>query len=318
VSAISPLLGLAENGKNDGIRAAALSQLDRYIDYYGSTWPDANRQVLADKLLALLKAPKPAARSARADAWLRGRTIELLLKIKHAKESELYQYAIDVLANPKTEPILVEKALLVTGQYPKASFSPSLINPVVSNPLVVLVARVKSWKKEVGETFQSVGGGGDDAASDAPADDGNAAMIDDAGDAEGMVKKAPKKKVEPKVNPYAKQAADVINKRRALHEILEIMRYGFTGSRIGPLPTDSKSGLALHLPEGDSQEVMTEVLTTLKDLQDTINSPTITDRTSLGNEANPKVDAMINAIEFFLSNLPQPAAGPAAETPPAP
>jgi hypothetical protein len=318
LATVGPLLGLVENGRNDGIRAAALAQLERHIDYYGSSWPDANRQVLADRLLASLKAARPASRSPRADAWLRGRTIELLLKIRHAKEPELYQYAIDVLANSNTEPILIEKALLVTGQYPQAPIAPNLANPAVSNPLQLLVSRVTSWKKDVGEQFQAGGGGGEDSGTDVTGDEGNAEMIDDgSGDGEGMVRKAPKKKAEPKVNPYAKQAADVINKRRALHETLEVMRYGYTGSRIGPLPTDSKAGLALQLPEGDTQEVMTEVMNTLIDLQDAINSPTITDRLSLSNEAFPKADALINAVEYLLNNLTQPTQAPPAEPTPA-
>ncbi len=315
VSAVGPLLGLCETGKNDGIRAAALAGLERHIDYFSGSWPDANRQVLADRLLATLKAARPAGRSARADAWLRGRTIELLLKIKHAKEAELYQYAIAVLSNPTTEPILAERALLVTGQYPKSQVAPTLVNLVVSNPLHLLVTRVTAWKKEVGEAQIQGGGGGDADSADMGGEDGS--MNDDStGGEDGGIVRKPKKKAPPKVNPFAKQAADVVNKRRALHESLEIIRYGFTGTRIHnlPLPAEMKSGLSLLVPEGESQEIIGEVMIALKDLQDAINSPTISDRMSLATEAGPKLDALLGTVEFFLNHLTQPS----QSTPPDP
>ncbi len=307
VSTVGTLLILCENGKNDGIRASALAGLERHIDYFAGSWPDDKRQLLADRLLAALKAARPATRSARADAWLRGRTIELLLKIKHAKEAELYQYAVEVLSNPKADPILTEKALLVTGQYPLSQVAPPLVNPAVANPMRLLVARVSAWKKEVGEA-QFQGGGGDPDSANMAAED--TAMIEEplGGEEGGIVRKA-KIKAPPKVNPFAKQAADVVNKRRALHETLEIIRYGFTGTRMNnlPLPTELKAGLSLLVPKGDNQEVIGEVMIALKDLQDAINSPTITDRTSLATEAGPKADALLGAVEFFLNQLTQPS-----------
>ncbi len=162
-AATAPLLALSLAGRNDGIRAAALAGLERHIDLQSGAWPDATRQVLTDRLLASLKVDRPATRNVRSDAWLRGRTIELLLKVKHAKEAELYQYALDVLANPSTHPLLIEKALLVTGQYPKSQVAQTIANPAVSNSLTYLVTRVNGWMKEVGETQISATMGGDSA-----------------------------------------------------------------------------------------------------------------------------------------------------------
>ena len=299
------------SGKNDGIRAAALTGFERHVDLLQGAWDDRTKQGIADALFASLQAPKPANRSARSDAWLRGRSIDLLLKIKHAKDAELYQYAMNTLANPKSDPILLEKAMLVTGQYPSTQVAPEIAKQTLSNTMKYLVRKLKILRDEVGKEQHEGSSSGGSGPMAAMAASDAAPAGEEFGAEDGMGKKAKKKAAEPKSNPFAKQSIDVINKRRALHELLENVRYGYTGSKFGVLTVDAKTGLALQATEGDGRQIVGEVMVLLKDLQDAINSPSISDRKSLFNEAEPKIDALLSAAEFFLTSIGEAIPTPA-------
>ncbi|MFN9917967.1 MAG: hypothetical protein ACK53L_35600 [Pirellulaceae bacterium] len=123
-----------------------------------------------------------------------------------------------------------------------------------------------------------------------------------------------KKKKAPKYNPYAKQPADVKLTRRVLHEHLQGVRLGLTGTRFGTLPESYKVGLAALVPEGDNAVVMKEIAASIKDLQDTINKPELMDRPMMDLETTPKIEELTRGIDDLLAMLgyevPAEAAAP--------
>ena len=316
VQTTSTLFGLYRNGKNDGIRAAALAGLERHIELMNGKW-DANvTEGIAKAFMASLTSPKPVTRSERADAWLRGRAIELLLKFKHSKEAELYKYAMTTLADPKTDPLLFEKALLVAGAYPSAGVDASVTTPAISNALSYLVNMSKEWKKRLGDAqYLATSEASGDGEGRSPMNVNESGANDPGGDdLPGKKKKAAPKK-EAKVMHFDKQSEDVKSKRRALHELLEIARVGLVGSdsKFGPLPTELKIGFASLIPEGEDRMLMMDILNAIKDLQSALNSPSISDRTTLGSETIPKLDALIQTSEIMISVLASPAEAAAGE-----
>lgn len=316
VQTTGTLFALYQNGKNDGIRAAALSGLERHIDLMNGKWDARVTDGLATTFMASLTSPKPANRSERADAWLRGRAIELLLKFKHSKEAELYKYAMTTLADPKTDPLLFEKTLLVAGAYPSGDADASVTTPAISNSLLYLVNMSKEWKKRLGDAqYLATGGGFGDADGGSPMNVTEPGASDLGGEEfPGKKKKAAPKK-EAKVMHFDKQSEDVKSKRRALHERLEFVRVAFVGSdsKFGALPIELKIGFASLIPEGEDRVLMMDVLTAIKDLQFALNNPSISDRTTLATETVPKLDALVQSSEIMISVLASPAEAAAGE-----
>jgi len=318
-SATGVLLGLLRSKTNDGIRAAAISGLERHIDLMHVDWEQkapAAINALADTFFASLTSPKPVERSLRADAWLRGRSIELMLKFKHSKEAALYHYAMTALADPKTHPLLFEKALLAVGTYAPVEPNASQTAPAISNSMSYLISMAKEWKKRLNDTpaSASVSSPSGEGAMMTPAagNDGGAGGGPEGAGGEDPMAKGKRTKEKTKVvktNSFDKQSEDVKAKRRALHELLEIVRYGFSNSKFGPMPIEFKTGLATLVAQGEERQLMTDVLNAIKDLQDTLNSPSIADRAALGSEAIPKVDVLIESAEFLQNLLTPPADG---------
>lgn len=309
------LFNLFRAGKNDGIRAAAISGLERHVDLMQSAWDDRLRHGIADAVLASLNAPKPPSRSPRSDAWLRGRSIELLVKVKHNKEAELFQYAIAALANPKTDILLVEKTLLVMGTYESPAIDAKLTNPALGNCLGYLVTRLKDWKKQLGEAAIPMGNSGSGVSDVDPMAgakmDVTVTEFPMAGDGAIPKKGGQKPPKSPKTNPFEKQSAEVKSKRRALHELLENVRFGMNSSRMGVTPSELKKGLATLVPEGDNRQRMFELINLIKELQDTLNSPAVSDRTGLASETIPKIDALVDAAEILKAIFVPPIEGSA-------
>ncbi|MDZ4852885.1 MAG: hypothetical protein SGI77_26665 [Pirellulaceae bacterium] len=305
------LLKLFAAGKNDGIRAAALQGLDRHIELTGGA------QEIADLFLAFLRSSKPAQRNLRSDAWMRGRVVEMLLKIKLKKESqtELIQYATKSLANPITNPLLLEKALMVVGSFPATELPPDPSGPMIGNSLQYLLVKAKDWRNEVNEAHAFKEGGGD--ASEDMADPVESAEVEVGSEEEGMAVRKKKEKPKAAVSSYGKQSNDVKTKRRWMHELLEPIRLGLAGSKFGPLPPEFKSGLAATLAESYASQEMHKFLKAMNELQEALNSSTIADRSGLAAETIPKVDAMISSAEMLQRiiaiqpvepNVPEPVA----------
>lgn len=176
----------------------------------------------------------------------------------------------------------------------------------------------KEWKKHLSDvqhtpstTRPMIGGFGESPmAMTMPAAGGEGGGAPDGGGGEEPMKgkKNEKKKVV-KTSSFDKQSEEVKAKRRAMHELLEIVRFGFSNSKFGPMPADMKAGLATLIPQGEDRQLMTDVLNAIKDLQDTLNSPSIADRDGLVDESIPKVDALLAAAEVLLSVLTPPVDG---------
>ncbi len=122
-----------------------------------------------------------------------------------------------------------------------------------------------------------------------------------------------KSKSAAKTNPFADMPPDVKQKRRALHELLENVRYGFSGTRFGTLPAASTTGLAMLVTDAQQAQIVRDILTDIKDLQDALNKPTLSDKTILDIETGPLIDKLGKDIDFFLEDLgfePTPAPQP--------
>jgi len=174
----------------------------------------------------------------------------------------------------------------------------------------------KEWKKRLGDAqYLATGGGSGDADGGSPMNVNEPGANDPGNDDAPGRKKKPASKKEVKVTHFDKQSEDVKSKRRALHELLEIVRVGFVGSdsKFGALPSELKIGFALLIPEGDDRVLMTDVLTAIKDLQFALNNPSISDRTTLATETIPKLDALIQTSEIMISVLASPAEAAAGE-----
>ncbi len=309
------LMNLATQGKNDGIRAAALAGFERCIDVMQSTWSDQVRSTVSQSLLNMLKEPKPGKRSARADGWLKGRAMELLVKFKHPHEAEVFRLAMANIANTESDPILLEKSLMVLGSYPvPANLKPEEVKLTLIAGLNYTRTGTLAWQKSLRGAEMFFMSSGDSSGEEMA----EAEVPEEPTGEEGVVVK---KKKEPKDNPYAKQPADVKLKRRVLHEHLQGVRLGLTGTRFGTLPESYTLGLAALVPEGENAVVMKEIAASIKDLQDTINKPELMDRPMMDLETTPKIEELTRGIDDLLAMLgyevPAEAAAPSEPAPPA-
>jgi hypothetical protein len=306
------LMNLATQGKNDGIRAAALAGFERCIDVMQGTWNDQVRSTVSQGLLTMLKEPKPGKRTARADGWLKGRAMELLVKFKHPHEAEVFRLAMANIANVESDPILVEKSLMVLGSYPvPANLKPEEVKLTLIAGLNYARTGTLAWQKSLRGAEMFFMSSGDSSGEEMA----EAEVPEEPSTEEGVVVK---KKKEPKDNPYAKQPPDVKLKRRVLHEHLQGVRLGLTGTRFGALPESYTLGLAALVPDGENGVVMKEIAAAIKDLQDTINKPELMDRPTMDLETTPKIDELTRGIDDLLAMLgyevPADAAAP-SETP---
>lgn len=304
--ATAALLDLVTKGSNDGIQAAALYGLERHIELAAGGWSDEIRARFAQPLIALLKQPRPAKRSLRADAWLKGRVMEILTKFKHGSEADLNAVALSFLADPTNDPILVEKSLTVVGNYAQAAANhkPELVKESLLHTAKFAKAKILDWQKGVKDgdeaaVFGSVGGsavGSEPMERSMPAESGS----EDGGEGTPGGKKDKKEK---KVSPYASQSSDIKFKRRSLHEPLELIRVGFCGSRYGQVPDPAKSGLAMLVSDAEQVQVLRDLMVGLRDLQEALNKASIIDRLTLDAETAPKIEKVVKDIDDFLLTL---------------
>jgi hypothetical protein len=310
------LLELSVRGGNDGIQAAALAGLERHAEYGSKAWDDAFRARVANELVASVKAPPPPKRLARPAAWLKGRKLEVLTKFKHPMEAEVYQLALAALAEKTSDSILIEKSLNVDGSYPPlGNMNPELTKKALGNAASFTKSKVLSWQKWVRDS-QSFAPLVEAPKKAEPKAKSNPNLNPDAdgpsGDADVGGGKA-KSKAAPKSNPFADMPPDVKQKRRALHELLENVRFGFSGTRFGNLPASSTTGLAMLVTDAEQTQILRDVLADIKDLQDALNKQTLSDKTILDLETGPIIDKLGKDIDDFLVVLgfePTPAPEP--------
>jgi hypothetical protein len=88
-----------------------------------------------------------------------------------------------------------------------------------------------------------------------------------------------------------------------LHELLEKVRYGFTGTRWGELPATTTLGVAALVPPGESATIMKDIANGLKTLQEALNRPGINDRAALDQDTQPTIQTTIRDIDDFLAIL---------------
>jgi len=299
-SAAGKLLKLAVNGKNDGIRAAALEGLERHLKLGQASWSENQKQVVADSLIKTLTESQPTQRSNRSHAWLLGRSLELLTQIKHKNEERVYQFAMDKVAATDTDPLLLEKALLVIGTYKPTQIKPETVTIASTNTIAYLVKQAKVWHSSVVapisggsfEDYQSVGQGGKEMEK-----------MMQAQQRQGMpgiggMPSAKEKKVK-KVNPYEDQASDVKVKRRELHQLLETVRFGIDGIHFGPTTDTPATGLSSANPEDPNKVTLAELVTAIGAMQTALNDVKIEDKNTLGTETREAFDALIVAAEAY-------------------
>lgn len=313
------LLELSVRGTNDGVQAAALAGLERHAEYGSKAWDEAFRSRVANELINSVKGPAPPKRLARSEAWLKGRKLEILAKFKHPMEAEVYQLALASLAEKTSDSILIEKSLNVDGSYPPlGNPNPELTKKALANAASFTKSKVLSWQKWVRESqsfapFVEQPKKAEPKAKSNPnlnvdADGGGGAMAD--GEAGGGKAKS---KASAKNNPFADMPPDVKQKRRALHELLENVRFGFSGTRFGNLPASSTTGLAMLVTDAEQAQILRDILADIKDLQDALNKPTLSDKTILDLETGPIIDKLGRDVDDFLTVLgfePTPAPEP--------
>jgi hypothetical protein len=311
------LMELATRGANDGLQASALSGLDRHIELASGGWNDDVRSRIAQPLMAALQQPRPPKRSVRSDAWMKGRYMEILTKFKHPGEGEVNKLAYGLLADTKTDPLLVEKALLVVGTYaPGEGLDPDIVKNSLINSAKLTRTRLLDWQKQLRDSasltvFASTSSLSTDSADRASVMNENPDDTD-GGEADGAKKNERKKRA----NLFAAQSSDVKFFRRMLHESLELIRHGFTGVRWGAIPDPAKSGMSMLLTGAEQVQIMRDILRSLKDLQDSINLPSITDRSALDSNTSPKIEKAVKDINDLLMSLGYEP--PVIDAPPAP
>jgi hypothetical protein len=316
------LLEFSTKGLNEGIQAAALSGLERHAEFGSKAWDDAVRKRIAGDLVASIKQPSPAKRPVRADAWLKGRKLEILTKFKHPMEGDLYQLALDALADTTSDPILVEKSLYVEGSYPPpANLNPESTKKALANVASFTKTKVFDWQKWMRESpsfapvVENTKKPEPKSKSKGMANDGDGGGGgEDMGDGGGRSKK---EKAAPKTNPFLDLPPEVKQKRRALHEILETIRFGLNGTRFGEHPATNTTGLAMLITDAEQSQILRDILVDIKDLQEALNKQTLGDKTGLDLETGPKIEKLgkdLDDFQIVLGFEPTPTPEPTAPT----
>jgi len=301
--AAGALLNLAVSGRNDGVRAAALDGLERHMKLGQASWSENQKQMIAEKLIKTLSESQPAKRSNRSHAWLLGRSLELLTQIKHKNEEQVYLYAIDRMADKTTDPLLLEKALLVVGSYKPPAVKTEVATVATSNTLNHLVSVSQAWHDSLVDPVSR--------SSGSPGPGYEKMMIGQAEEQSSMMQQAqslqvnpygmPKKKEETvrKPNPYATQSYEVKVKRRELHQLLETVRFGIDGIHYGATIDAPVTGLATVIADTPNKPVLAEILTAVEEMQSALNDGEIKDKISLGTKTQDAFDALIAAATRF-------------------
>lgn len=294
-----------KEAENDGMIATALSYLPRHWIYPGldaAGLEKAQSQFLTN-LQAFLVSQKPAARGKKEDEYLKELMIENLTLIGLGKgeaakqaNSMLAGIIVPVLKEPKKHSEwLAEKSMWSFGQVKLADLKPEDIVAIQKGSLEFVKESLDAWTKRCDQTQAAspggfggmAGGGGPPGLSGGGGppglSGGGAAGPGSEGESGpggggpfgppgfGGGNQRPK-------NAFDDQPKEVKNARRYLHQRLERIHYGLTGtgrkSSTAVPPTDAKGLMALLDDAGKSK--LTDVIKKVESLQDELNKETLT------------------------------------------
>lgn len=308
VPAFDFLLKTAEGNGNDGLKAAAFVGAERHIRILTPSLDDKNRNVIATRLLKIATAPRTAKQTEESHAFLSARALQLLSLFKHDKGPEAVAYATDVLANEFTHPILREQALEIVGQYdiPEA-LQPKLV-AAGRYSMRYMKQRLELWNELYGLSVTAGGGsgGGGGMGPGASYGGGYAAGgtpggMSGAGAGPGaMYGLAGKEKKEKPEKKSEKQDEETRMLRRFMHEIVQNMRYGMSGTTKNEVPEEYTKGLLSKMPEGEERDMLVHAMNLMEELQEAINDDDIEKKSEFSTKEIPKkVDNLIAAAEQY-------------------
>ena len=291
-----------KEGENDGMIAASLTYLPRHWIYPGldaSSLEKAQSQFLSN-LQAFLVSQKPATRGKKEDEYLKELMIENLTLIGLGKgdaakqaNSILSGIIVPVLKDPKKHSEwLAEKAMWSFGQLKLADLKPEDIVEIQKGSLEYVKESLELWTKRCDQTqasspggFGGMAGGGPPGLSGGGGPPGLSGGGSEGPGSEGESgpgggpfgppgfgggNQRPK-------NPFDEQPKEVKNARRYLHQRLERIHYGLTGtgrkSATAVAPTDAKGLMALLDDAGKSK--LNDVVKNVEALQEELNKETL-------------------------------------------
>lgn len=294
-----------KEAENDGMIATALSYLPRHWIYPGldaAGLEKAQSQFLTN-LQAFLVSQKPAARGKKEDEYLKELMIENLTLIGLGKgeaakqaNSMLAGIIVPVLKEPKKHSEwLAEKSMWSFGQLKLADLKPEDIVAIQKGSLEFVKESLDAWTKRCDQTQAAspggfggmAGGGGPPGLSGGggpPGLSGGGAAGPGSEGESGPGGGGPfgppgfgGGNQKPK-NAFDDQPEEVKNARRYLHQRLERIHYGLTGtgrkSSTAVPPTEAKGLMAMLDDAGKSK--LTDVIKKVESLQDELNKETLT------------------------------------------
>ncbi len=299
-------MGAAEKGANDGVKAAALVGLERHVRLLSPGWNDTNRDGLATKLLAMTQAPKSPSQSEEAYAYLTARCLQILDLFKHSKTEEVSKFAMDVLANEFTHPILREQALATVGRVDTSKIPEATKIAAGRYTLRYMKKRLEEWQ-DINDMTTSAGAGGSGGSggyggaggaygSGYGDSGGMAAGYGGGGSGYGAPQQEEKKVKE---NPFDKQDRQVVFLRRFMHDLAQNIRLGVSGEMRGDVPAEVKKGILAGIPDGDESMMLMHAVRTLQEVQVALNKETIQQRSDLNTEILPLITKLIATAEKY-------------------
>ena len=320
-NAMSVLYAGATDATTDGERAAALVGLERHIKLTFKALPENMRNQAAAKLLEAAKMPPRASQSVSSHAWLTSRYLELMSMFEHSLGNEVTAFALDTLANEHTDPILRERALLIVGRHAPIEIPKGKLINAGRYSMRYLKRSCEDWKQNYNLSATAGSDGGSSAyAEAAQAESDLYAKSQSSQDSLNPYGPTQKEKPERKENPYEKQDAQTKMLRRYLHQLSQTVKLGFAGVQNGEMPPSPTQGLLAKFPDGDERKYMMEAFEALTNLQNELDSESITKKSDLGKEVAKRVDTLIDIAADYpgaidLENEPIIEEAPEAAAP---
>jgi hypothetical protein len=305
------LLKEAENGHNDGVKAAALVGLERHVRVLGPTWKDEIRNAAADRLLQMAMKPQSPQQSAESHAYLSARALQILGAFKHNKGPDAVAFATDILANEFTHPILREQALAIVGTYDIPDAQQAKLVAAGRYSMRYMRQRLDHWNELYGSSISAGGGGGGGMGmgpgasygSGYASSQGMGGMGAGAAGASYGTGGKPKKE-EKKEKPWEKQNEETKMLRRFMHEVVQIMRFGLSGTNVGETPEKIEKGLLSKMPAGEERDLVVHAVKLMKELQEALNDEEIESKSDFGTkDISKKVDNLIAIAEQYPGAL---------------